>query len=364
MPARRRLAKGIYADAYGIAVIVSIHGKPKEHRHPPGTPIAHLIAWRKAAQRRADTAHPKTARGTLAADAERYLDRVRGNPGYKAERSHLKAWTDRWPKIMRHAITREHIERAIAEWRVAGVSAGTIRHRVRVLRAVFTRLDGPEAMTPCAHVVVPAPPRPRPVTVSDDLIARVAENLRKQEQPASVKGRKTGRGRLRDSKSRARFLVLATHAQRPAELARAQPEDVDLERRLWFVRTAKGGRNTVIPLNDQQLAAWRLFIAADAWGSWDSSAWCRVLHTAGWPKDVRPYNLRHSTAVRAMQAGIDLGDVQGLLGHSSPDTTRRFYASIQLARMAAATAAIDNRLPLDVFAAPADPPSNRGRDSW
>jgi hypothetical protein len=43
---------------------------------------------------------------------------------------------------------------------------------------------------------------------------------------------------------------------------RAQREDIDLHRRLWFTRTAKGGINTAILLNDEMLAAWQLFIGA------------------------------------------------------------------------------------------------------
>lgn len=350
MPARRRLATGIYADAYGIAVRVTVHGTSKEYRFPPDTPTAQLIAWRKAQTHRDTTAHPAPKRGSLARDIVRYLRRLKGQPSYKAERSHLRAWLAKWPRLQRWQLSREHVERAIADWRVAGVAPKTMHHRVRVLRAVYLRLDGPDTRTPLDHVVLPPIPRPRPVSVSDDLIATVAANLAKQEQPASRKGEKTGRGRLHDAKTRARFLVLATHAQRPAELARALPADVDLDRRLWFVRGAKGSHNVVIPLSDQQVAAWQLFIAAEAWGKWDSRSWARTLRTAGWPNGIRPYNLRHSTAVSALQRGIDLGDVQGLLGHTSPETTRRFYAGVQIERLAEATAALDGRFPAGVFA--------------
>jgi integrase len=87
-------------------------------------------------------------------------------------------------------------------------------------------------------------PRPRPVAPADADIAAVAHVLRRQE----ILHRQDGR-------TRARFLVLATSGRRPAELKRAERTDVDLSRRLWFTRAAKGGYHTIVFLNDDQLAA-------------------------------------------------------------------------------------------------------------
>ena len=63
------------------------------------------------------------------------------------------------------------------------------------------------------------------------------------------------------------------------------------------------------------MAAWKAFIAADAWGAFDGSDYAKALYAAGWPKDVRPYQARHSVALELGERGIDLGDVQGWLGH-------------------------------------------------
>lgn len=352
MPRRTRLATGIFKDAHGISVIVPTNGKPVEHRFDPGTPTEKLIKWRSRQLQINGTRAPREARGTLARDAINYLKPLKGRPGHKAEKSHVRAWLSRFPGWPRWKITRKDVELAISDWRQRGVSARTIRHRCRVLTAIYTRLDGPNSETPLDNVKVPAAPRSRPVSVSDDVIATVARNLQAQEQPKSRKGFDVGRGRLKDAKSRARFLVLATHPQRPAEMQRAKPEDVDLEQRLWFVRGAKNSYNVIVPLNDEQVAAWELFIAADAWGAYDTRSFARVLRTAGWPKGIRPYNLRHSTAVAALLRGISLGDVQGLLGHTSPDTTRRFYAGVQIATLRAATAVLDGRLDPRTFALP------------
>jgi len=58
--------------------------------------------------------------------------------------------------------------------------------------------------------------------------------------------------------------------------------------------------------------------------------------TSGWPKGIRPYQLRHTFAIDMLRSGADLGDVQGLLGHASIQTTRTFYAPILLSRLTSA----------------------------
>ena len=45
-------------------------------------------------------------------------------------------------------------------------------------------------------------------------------------------------------------------------------------------------------------------------------------------RNVRPYQARHSVALELGERGIDLGDVQGWLGHKHVQTTRKHYAPV------------------------------------
>src|SRR4029450_7235498 len=63
----------------------------------------------------------------------------------------------------------------------------------------------------------------------------------------------------------------------------------------------------------------------------------------GWPKDVRPYQARYSVALEMGERGIDLGDVQGWLGHRHVNTTRRFYAPVLVSRLKAASETLAGR---------------------
>jgi site-specific recombinase XerD len=331
MPKRQRLATGIYKDANGISVIYHAHGAPVETRFEADRPLDFLIRWRK--RQIADVSEtPPARRGSLARDVVTFLKTRKGLANYKTEKSNLKAWIAALDNPQRWTITAGDIQRVMADWREAGYSPQTLRHRFRILRQLFQTLDGRRASSPFDDLPMPEKPRPRPVSVADTDIAQVATNLRRQEIIH----------RLHDGKTRARFLVLATHEQRPAELKRTLPGDVDLTRRIWFVRGAKGSYHTIVPLNDEQLAAWQLFAAAKAWGRFDTRNFSRVVQHAGWPKHVRVYNLRHSTGFALSARGVDLGDIQALYGHTSPDTTR-IYVPGQMRRLEAAQARLEGR---------------------
>jgi integrase len=96
---------------------------------------------------------------------------------------------------------------------------------------------------------------------------------------------------------------------------RAKPADVDLKRRIWFVRAGKGGHAIPLPLTGDMVRAWQAFKAADAWGPFDSRSFSKTIRRHGWPKGIRPYNLRHTFAIDHLLAGTPIGDLQGLLGH-------------------------------------------------
>jgi integrase len=218
---------------------------------------------------------------------------------------------------------------------VRKVSPKTIRNRLVALAALFHLLDRApgEARTP------PSPTdgisievrKRRPTYVRVETIRAVVENLKRQEQSKTGKAR----GRLLDPKTRARFMVIAATGIRPSMLKRVTPDDVDLERRTVTIAAGKGGEPIGFYLNDDMLAAWEVFVEADAWGEYDTRSAARVLRTAGWPAHVRPYNARHAVGQDLSEQGEDLQDIADWMGHADPETTRRFYVPILTGRMRA-----------------------------
>ncbi len=105
-------------------------------------------------------------------------------------------------------------------------------------------------------------------------------------------------------------------------------------------------------LNGDMLAAWQFFAEAEAWGWFDIKSFAKRLYTAGWPRHVRPYNLRHSVGITLSEEGVDLSDVQAFMGHKQMATTRRHYVPVRESRMQRASERLEDRLGWAEFVAP------------
>jgi integrase len=326
---------------------------------------SHLRAWRSVVVPR-DPAQPHGAQ-------VRFGELTR--TGVTTEHVNLAIAAWRTPAVQRtartihvEAYTRPQPQGAIATIaahdRPAPITSGqvvsikTIRHRCRMLTELFHIVEGhvrvghgprarwftaggQVATTPIDAAKVPALERSLPIDVDVAIVLAVAQHLahatlprtpaRPPRNPAAWATRE--QARQHDAlQTYGRFLVLCATAQRPCQLQRAQRADVDFEARLWIVRSAKHEPAHSITLNDDMIAAFRLFDAAKAWGGYDTSQHGRKIHAAGWPAAVRPYNARHSCLIAALRAGVSLGDLQALAGHTSPETTRRFYAPFLVER--------------------------------
>jgi len=333
MRRRERVAQGIFRDCYGLAGVVKVGGKQREQRFAADTPLKTIESWR--IQTRAeldadridlDADDERDARGTFAADLPKYLKKIQTRTSFKADRSHLRAWLPALGPLKRRDVKPVQVQAAINRWAVTKKSPRTIRHRRRVLRELYQSLDGSHARPPLKGVTIPKIPDPHPTPVARALIQKVAKSLKA--------GKRHEKGYGSDSaKAYARFLVRAMTGQRPSQIMRAERGDVDLVRRIWFVRAGKGGFSVPLPLDADMVKAWRVFIKADAWGAFDTRSFSQTLRRHGWPKGVRPYNLRHTFAIDHLLAGTPLGDVQGFLGHRQIETTRKFYAPILVARL-------------------------------
>jgi site-specific recombinase XerC len=317
-----KVARNIFRGPASVRVRWKSHGRACFQSFPLETDLGVLRAFRDDQERSATPGvTTAVAAGSFAQDVEEWLRTREGRSCYASDRSHVKPWVAAFGTRSRYAITDGDAAKTVALWERDGVKPREVRHRLQVLRSVF-KLADPRAPTPADYVKVGKVEREDPKLVSAGLIATVAAQLLEQEQ----------KGRLRDGKTRARFLVEATCGQRPVQIMRAQPGDVQLPAIAdpqvfgwWQVRRAKGGKPVRLALNPEMVQAWRLFIAADAWGVYDRRSYGKALRTSGFPADIPPYNLRHSTLQEATNAGGDFGQVSAVAGHMSPETTRRFY---------------------------------------
>lgn len=332
---RRTIAKGIYLDSGGYEVRVTVGGEPYAARMPKDSTLDELKKKRAQLEAQGRTETPRLDRGTLAADAPRYIRLIKHLESWKDREAHLAAWVALYGSVARHRITSSDVLRARVLWLALPkpLAPKTINHRVDTLRNLYRTLDGKRAQAPCDDIE-PLPVPKTPIQrVTDALILAVDAKLQEGEAKHT----------LRDAKTRARFRVLVSTGKRPCELMRAQPSDVDLEARVWVARDAKGGFSPGAYLNTDQLAAWQLFIDAKAWGPYNHGNFSRVIRTAGWPVGVRAYNARHTTWITARERGIPLEDVADGAGHTDSRLTKRFYTGVLNGPLQAMSERLDGR---------------------
>lgn len=306
--------EGIKRDRYGWRVYAKVGGVQREARRDSDTPIEQLKRLREDMIRalRIKHGHTKPTRDTLKADSKRYLEHMEttlAKATYASRVCEIEAWYPALGHLPRPTITRDHILDVRKGWLADGYAPKTCNHRTRALAHLWRYLDGKKAPTPLDDIAKLAEPPANPQFVTVATIKRVV-------------------ARIANPQTRARFMVLVSTGQRPAQLKRAQPADVNLKRGLWLVRPAKGGSRIPVVLTDDMIAAWEVFIAANAWGEFDSSDYAKQLYKAGWPEDVRPYNAKHTVAIALANADAEWEDIKDFFGHKDIKTTRIYTGHV------------------------------------
>ncbi len=326
----RTLPPGVYKDRKAFRAVVAIAAGRKEKRFPLSTSLKDIKAWRNRMRVKLETLHPSRragaiGAGTFSADVRRYLKTL-AIASWASRRSELRAWEKRIGPLRRSKVTEEHVKAALKAWADGMIPPKTVHNRLKALSALYRTLDGKEAWLPSATVQKPAIPKTQPREVPIETLLAVERKLR------------TG-----DPKTHGRYMVAVATGCRPVHLKRATPKDVDLERRIWFAHAAKGGNPIALPLNDDMLAAWQAFIAADAWGDFKSEEYAKQLRAAGWPEDVRPYTAKHSFGIALGEAGVDMRVIADWFGQTKTDTAR-IYVPVLASRLKDASERMNGRL--------------------
>ena len=159
---------------------------------------------------------------------------------------------------------------------------------------------------------------------------------------------------LRD---RAILRVLYTTAVRRDELVRLNREDVSDGRASQALITGKGSRERVIFFDQATMAAIKRYLEARAdrhrplflrhdvgrgapglrgehWRLSGDTVYGLVKRVgAAVGSQATPHSFRHDRASLLLNRGADLSEVQDILGHASPETTKRIYAHYETSRL-------------------------------
>lgn len=204
-----------------------------------------MKAWQEDQRAELRRQNLRPVLGTLAADVERYLEKpeVTRLASYKTRLSDTRCWLGGFGHLRRDQITSQSVQAQVDGWMKAGVKAWTVRHRINALRQVYKVLDGDGGYNPVLDVAAPTKPRAVPRAIDYDTI-RTTFN---QMEPTATKGF---------------LMIVAFCGFRPEEIRRTEPWMVHLDAEPPHVirNTAKGGDVTVVPLSDEGVLAWRMFI--------------------------------------------------------------------------------------------------------
>jgi integrase len=191
-------------------------------------------------------------------------------------------------------------------------------------------LDGDKSNNPVAGVKRMREPQAKPDGRSPEMIQRVFAALEKRVQAQN-----------RGWCTLARLKVIALTGMRHSQVMRLVADHLYLDHDppyVVIVDAGKDGDPHAKPLTAGGVDAFHLFARVDAYGEFSQSSVYKSWKSACEDADVpffNPYKLRHSYATALRAQGMDLADVQELMGHKSAKTTQR-YAMVAPKKLAAA----------------------------
>ena len=331
------LAAGIYKLDNGSYRVVAYAGnsrvdqRRREKRFSAAAGMREMKRWQANVRAAFQLDGLRIRRDTLAADIPRYMRVMNNRLSRPDHREHeIRAWLERFGDRRRHTIETEEVRQQVIEWEADGVAASTVNHRLSALSQLFRVLDGDTSHNPVAGVRRLREPQAKPDGKSPETIQRVFAALERR-----VTAQNRGWATL------ARLKVIALTGMRHSQVMRMERDHVFLDHDppyVLVVDPGKDGEPHAKPLTTDGVEACRLFAQADAWGEFSQSSVYKSWKAACEEAQVRffnPYKLRHSYATALRAQGMDLADVQELMGHKSAKTTQR-YAMVAPRKMAAA----------------------------
>ena len=190
----------------------------------------------------------------------------------------------------------------------------------------------------------------------DDGLALIVDYV-KNDLPQLVAETENSDFRMRVRRDRALLLVLFCTGMRRDEVARLNRNDVDDGRASQALITGKGNRERVVFFDDDTREAIRTYVDArnDVYGPLfirhrgspkspgrggenlrltPQAIWKLVKsHAATVGVAATTHDFRHLKATTLLNRGANLSEVQDILGHASPDTTKRIYAHYETGRL-------------------------------
>lgn len=320
---RTKVATGIHRDKFGIAVIISVHGKPKEFRcDEHGTPYSDFtreqLITKRDARKKTLHARAKLKRERAIATADTFnadIDRVIAaisSPSHKRNMAgYMRHWAIQFGPRHRNDLTELEIQQHFATIQKQPSTLNHIRH---ALISFYATLNGRTGYNP----------------------ARVLKKVREHYDDARALAYDTIEqifAALDPTPTKARLMVMAYTGLPPALIEQITPHDLHLDKKCVYVKPRRKGAGVpgkMLPLSAAGVQAFRLFASLHAYGTFQRKQLQRTfehgiaLSGVTVPAGTRPYDLRHSFLTEAYRRSGDLRAVSELAMHATLDQTTRY----------------------------------------
>lgn len=329
MPRSRTLiTKGVYKDKFGVAIVVSIQGKPREFRaDADGTRYNATkgAAWfrdertRVLARERLKVDRRADADTLFPADVVRFLATISSQGHRLNTQGYMAHWEQHFADRPRNTITDVDAQTAYA---AIGKADSTRIHIRRALIQFYEALNGKSGYNPGRSLKKPSKSEEEVRDLPWDVIERMFKAL-----PSS--------------RSKARLMLIAYIGLPQKQIAALQPSDLRLKARELVVhprRKGAGVAGQVQPLSDVAIAALEEFVRVNAFGTFQNRQLVETFRSAAkkakvaLPADARPYDLRHSFLTELARGGADIRDIATLGMHATLEQAARYIKGAGSAR--------------------------------
>ncbi len=252
----------------------------------------------------------------------------------KSYKSHLRAFLAAHPDLVPVEMTVEQVQRYLLKLiREKQIAESTQNQIINALKFYMEQVLGREKR----YIVIERPrkPKPLPNVLSQEEIKRLFESVE-------------------NIKHKCILMLIYSAGLRRSEVINLRIEDISKERKLLFIKDAKGKKDRFSLLSEKVLIYLRQYYRLYRPGYWlfegqhgakySASSVQKIFHRAVERAGIlsRPtvHTLRHSFATHLVEKGVNLKIVQDLLGHASSKTTE-IYLHIAKEHLASVISPID-----------------------
>ena len=342
---RKRIARCVYSDQWGLSATVKVNGVQRERRFAKETALRTIREWQDETRVALRSLEVRGPRSDFEADARRYLDAVQRMPSYGERHRDVGFWIAEFAGRDRATITFKEIWGVLRGWEREGYAASTLNHRRGALMHLWSTLDGKQADNPVARIPRYKEPRAEPRGLSWADVDRILAAMPDVGQALSGQTRDDG------SKTKARLAVIAFTGLTQAQLKQLRPQDVFWRESAIQAPGRHKGRGAsaqVLPVTRRGLEALARFAHLDCWGTFSNASlnqsFKRACAKVGL-REKRAYDLRHTFGTEMYRRTHDPLVVQQLMLHRSSETTRRYILGAVPELLQRAVDNIDEELP-------------------